>query len=76
MASPSGTGWPRGRIGWIAGSVLLLVLGAIVGQVLGSLLLGLMIAAIVSIGWVIAYESWRGGRSGGLNDPDDDGARL
>lgn len=76
MTSPARTGFPRGRLGWIFGSVVLLVVGAIVGQVLGSILLGLMLALIVSIGWVIAYESWRGGGAGGLEDPDDDGARL
>jgi hypothetical protein len=76
MASSARTGFPRGRVGWIFGSVLLLVIGAIVGQVLGSIWLGLFLAAIVAIGWVIAYESWRGGRAGGLDDPDDNGARL
>ncbi|MFT4219255.1 MAG: hypothetical protein QM611_01885 [Microbacterium sp.] len=70
------SGWPRGRVGWIAGSLLLIVLGVIVGQVLGNVMLGLLLALIVSIGWIIAYESSRGGRDGKLNDPDDDGARL
>ena len=55
---------------------MLLVLGAIVGMILGSVVFGLFIAAIVAIGWIIAYESSRGGRAGGLDDPDDDGARL
>ena len=76
MASSSGTGWPRGRFGWIAGTVILLVLGVIVGQVLGSVWLGLLLAVLVSIGWMIAYESWRGGRVVELDDPDDDGARV
>lgn len=76
MSPSSGTGWPRGRFGWIAGTVILLVLGIIVGQVLGSVWLGLLLAVLVSIGWMIAYESWRGGRVGKLDDPDDDGARL
>ena len=37
--------------------------------------LGLAIAAVVSIGWLMAYESWRG-RAPDLHDDDDDGARL
>lgn len=71
----SGTGWPKGRIGWIAGTVVLLALGVLVGLILQNLWLGITIAVIVSIGWVIAYESWRG-RNPDLNDPDDNGARL
>jgi len=69
------TGFPRGRLGWIAGTVVLLGLGVLVGAVLGSIFLGLFIAAIISIGWLIAYESWRG-RTVGLDDPHDDGAQL
>jgi len=68
-------GWPTGRIGWIAGTVVLLVLGVIVGLVLGSVWLGLVLAVIISIGWLIAYESWRG-KTPGLDDPWDDGAQL
>jgi hypothetical protein len=71
----SGTGWPKGRIGWIAGTVLLLGLGVIIGLILQNVWLGIMIAVIVSIGWLIAYESWRG-RNPDLDDPHDDGARL
>lgn len=69
------TGWPKGRIGWIAGTVVLLVLGVLVGMILGSVLLGLVIAIVISIGWLIAYESWRG-KTPGLDDPFDDGAQL
>ncbi|MFT4230146.1 MAG: hypothetical protein QM602_07660 [Microbacterium sp.] len=76
MASPPGTGWPRGRVGWIAGTVLLFVLGVIVGSLLGNVALGVLLAAVIAIGWIIAYESWRGGRIGTLHDPDDDGAQL
>lgn len=68
-------GWPKGRIGWIAGTVLLLVLGIVIGLILGSVWLGLALAAIVSIGWLMAYESWRG-RNPDLHDPWDDGAQL
>ena len=71
----TGTGWPKGRIGWIAGTVLLLVLGVIIGMVLQNLWLGIMLALIISIGWLIAYESWRG-RNPDLDDPFDDGAQL
>lgn len=69
------TGWPRGRIGWVAGTVVLLVLGIVVGLILDSVLLGLALAVLISIGWLIAYESWRG-RTPGLDDPFDDGAQL
>ena len=69
------TGWPRGRWGWAFGSVALVVVGVIVGAVLGSILLGLFIALIISGGWLLAYESWRG-RNPQLDDPWDDGAQL
>ncbi len=69
------TGWPRGRWGWLAGTVVLLGMGVIVGLILESVLLGLGIAIVISIGWLIAYESWRG-KTPGLHDPWDDGAQL
>ncbi|GAA3911229.1 hypothetical protein [Microbacterium invictum] len=69
------TGWPKGRIGWIAGTVVLLVLGVVIGLILHNVWLGLLLAVIISIGWLIAYESWRG-RTPGLDDPFDDGAQL
>ncbi|TDN91803.1 hypothetical protein [Microbacterium sp. BK668] len=71
----NGRGWPKGRLGWIAGSIIMLIVGAIVGLVLGSIWLGLVIAAVVALGWMIAYESQRG-RTPDLYDQDDDGARL
>jgi hypothetical protein len=71
----SGRGWPRGRVGWIVGSIVLLGVGAIVGLALGSIWLGLFIAGIVSFGWIMAYESSRG-RNPDLFDNEDDGARL
>ncbi len=71
----AGSGWPRGRVQWLLGTVLLLVVGAVVGLVLGSIWLGLLLAVLVSIGWFMAYESQRG-HSPGLHDDDDDGARL
>lgn len=71
----SETGWPKGRWGWLFGSVVLLVLGTVFGLIFGNVWLGLALAAIVSIGWLIAYESWRG-KNPGLDDPWDDGAQL
>ncbi len=51
------------------------MLGVVFGQVFGSIWLGLALAVLLSIGWLIAYESWRG-RNPGLHDPRDDGAQL
>lgn len=51
------------------------MLGVVFGQVFGSIWLGLALAVLLSIGWLIAYESWRG-RNPGLHDPWDDGAQL
>jgi len=68
-------GWPRGRWGWLFGTALLLTLGVVFGLILGSALFGLFVAAIISIGWLIAYESWRG-RNPRPDDPWDDGAQL
>lgn len=72
---PPKTGWPRGRWGWLGGTVVLLVLGVVVGLILESVWLGLTLAVIVSIGWLMAYESWRG-RAPHRDDPWDDGAQL
>lgn len=71
----SHNGWPKGRIGWIAGTVVLLAAGILVGLILESVWLGLTLAVIVSIGWLIAYESWRG-RTPNNDDPWDDGAQI
>lgn len=71
----TGTGWPRGRFTWILGTLVLFAAGAIVGVMLGSVWVGLLIAGAISIGWLIAYESWRG-RNTGIYDRDDDGAQL
>ena len=76
MSSPSsGTGWPRGRIGWIVGAIVLLVVGGLVGAILGSVWIGILLAVVVSIGWLIAYEAWRG-RNPDMFDEHDDGAQL
>jgi len=69
------TGWPKGRLGWIAGTVTLLVVGIVVGLILGSVWVGLTLAVIVSIGWLMAYESWRG-KTPNADDPWDDGAQI
>ena len=59
---------------WLIGSIVLFGVGAVFGMILGSIVLGLIIALIVSIGWLMAYESWRGKTP--TRDEDDDGARL
>jgi len=69
MSDPA-TGWPRGRTHWILGSLLLLGLGVLFGLVLQNVWLGVVLAAAISIGWLIAYESSRG-RNVGVNDPDN-----
>ena len=74
MAS-SGKGWPTGRIGWAFGVVVLFGLGVIFGLIMENVWLGVMLAGVISIGWLIAYESWRG-RTPTDDDPFDDGARL
>ena len=61
------TGWTRGRLQWLFGSIVIFVVGALVGLALSNIWLGLFIALVVSIGWLIAYESWRG-RNAGVND--------
>lgn len=73
--TPERTGFPRGRVGWMLGALLLLALGTLFGLIWGSAWLGLALGAVIGIGWLIAYESWRG-RTVGLDDPDDDGAQL
>jgi hypothetical protein len=80
MSTPPSSGWPRRRVQWLVGAIVLLGLGALIGAILGSVWAGLLLGVLVSIGWLIAYESWRGSTSGlhppGLHDDDDDGARL
>lgn len=67
--------WTRGHSGWAFGTALMFTLGIIFGLIWGNVWLGLLLAAIVSIGWLIAYESWRGDNVG-LENRDDDGAQL
>jgi hypothetical protein len=63
------TGWPRGRMSWLLGTVGLVALGVLFGLIFGNVWLGIILSAIVSIGWLIAYESSRG-RNVGVNDED------
>ncbi|MCK6080104.1 hypothetical protein KZX37_05645 [Microbacterium sp. EYE_5] len=66
---------PRGRGFWAVGTVLLFAGGILFGLVLQNVWIGLVLAAAISIGWLIAYESRRG-RNEGIYDRDDDGAQL
>ncbi|HWT33174.1 MAG TPA: hypothetical protein VN107_05370 [Microbacterium sp.] len=78
MSTPrdgSGSGWPKRRAGWLAGAVVLLGLGILFGAILGNVWVGVLLGLLVSIGWLIGYESWRG-KTPHLHDDDDDGARL
>ncbi|MDF2048208.1 MULTISPECIES: hypothetical protein [Microbacterium] len=70
----TGTGWPRGRTYWVLGSVVLFIVGIVFGLVWQNVWLGLILAAAVSVGWLIAYESSRG-RNVGVND-EDNGIQL
>ncbi|HWS50573.1 MAG TPA: hypothetical protein VN241_06155 [Microbacterium sp.] len=47
----------------------LLVLGIVIGLILQNIWLGLLLAAIVWLGWFLGYESRRG-RNAGVNDED------
>ncbi len=47
----------------------LLVLGVVIGLILQNVWLGLLLAAIVWLGWFLGYESRRG-RNAGVNDED------
>ncbi len=58
---------PRGL--WFAGSVTLLVLGVVIGLILENVWLGLLLAALVSIGWFLATQS-RKGDNAGIHDED------
>lgn len=49
---------------------MLLAGGVLFGLVFQNVWLGILLAAIVSIGWLIAFESSRG-RNVGVNDPDN-----
>lgn len=57
----------RQRLTWLAGTVVLLILAIVVGLILQNVWLGLLLAAIVSIVWLVAMESRKGGNAG-VND--------
>lgn len=50
-------------------TVGLLVLGIVVGLIFQNVWLGVLLAAIVWIGWFLGYESRRG-HNAGVNDED------
>ncbi len=58
---------PRGL--WLAGSVVLLVLGVVIGLILENVWLGLLLAILVSLGWLLATQS-RKSDNAGINDED------
>ncbi|MEW1960868.1 hypothetical protein AB0269_00215 [Microbacterium sp. NPDC077644] len=49
---------------WLGGTVALFVLGIVIGLILQNVWLGLLLALIVSVVWLIAAESRRGGNAG------------
>lgn len=60
-------GTKKQRWTWLGGTVVLVVLGIVIGLILQNVWLGLLLAAIVSLGWLIAVESRKGGNVG-VND--------
>lgn len=57
----------RNRLIWVTSTVVLLVLGVVVGLILQNVWLGLLFAALVSLVWLIGVESRKSGNSG-VND--------
>ncbi|AQY00684.1 hypothetical protein QE375_000061 [Microbacterium foliorum] len=47
----------------------LLIVGVVIGLIFQNVWLGILLAAIVWLGWFIGYESRRG-RNAGVNDED------
>jgi predicted cobalt transporter CbtA len=52
---------------WLGGTVALLAVGIVIGLILENVWLGLLLAAIVSVVWLVAAES-RKGDNAGVND--------
>ncbi len=52
---------------WIGGTIVLIALGIVFGLILQNVWLGLLLAAFVSVVWLIAVESRRGDNAG-VND--------
>ncbi|MGM1017216.1 MAG: hypothetical protein ACQEW8_06740 [Actinomycetota bacterium] len=57
----------RRRTYWLLGSLVLLILGVVIGLILQNVWLGLLLAAIVSVVWLVAAESRKGDNTG-VND--------
>lgn len=53
----------------LAVTVGLLVLGVVIGLIFQNVWLGVLLAAIVWLGWFLGYESRRG-HNAGVNDED------
>lgn len=60
-------GSKKQRWSWLGGTVVLIVLGVVIGLILQNVWLGLLLAAVVSVVWLIAVESRKGGNTG-VND--------
>lgn len=57
----------RRRTYWLLGSLVLLILGVVIGLILQNVWLGLLLSAIVSVVWLVAAESRKGDNTG-VND--------
>lgn len=60
-------GSKKQRWSWLGGTIVLVVLGVVIGLILQNVWLGLLLAAIVSLVWLISVES-RKGDNAGVND--------
>lgn len=49
---------------WLIGTVVLLILGIVIGLILQNVWLGILLAAIVSVVWLVAAESRKGDNTG------------
>lgn len=57
----------RHRLIWLAATAVLIALGVLVGLILQNVWLGLLLAILVSLVWLIGIESRRSGNAG-VND--------
>ncbi|GAA3765406.1 hypothetical protein GCM10022240_17050 [Microbacterium kribbense] len=74
MTTPE-RGRTPGRWRLLLGTVVLFGLGVLIGLILQNVVLGLLLAGLIWLGWVIARQSSRG-HTPKHDDIDDDGARL
>jgi hypothetical protein len=65
----------HGRGFWVLSAIGIVAGGILFGLIMQNVWLGLVLAAAISIGVVLAYNSRRG-RNEGIYDRDDDGAQL